>query len=244
MRRQMLHGVLAGLAAGAAFALVLLLVGEGPIGDAVALEEQTAAGPGDAMFGRGAQQAGGALAGLLYGLALGAVFAVAFALLRRRLRVGDDWRAAVGLAGIGFLTLYLVPFLKYPANPPAVGDPETVGPRTVLWLVVLAWSVVATWAGWRAAQVLGDRGLADHVRLPAVATLYMAIVVVGLALLPGSPDPVHAPAGLLWRFRLSSVAGAAAFWAVLGTVFGWLRLSAARRSTPAPSSAPAPVSGR
>jgi len=30
------------------------------------------------------------------------------------------------LAAIMWLTIYIIPFLKYPANPPTVGDPETV----------------------------------------------------------------------------------------------------------------------
>jgi hypothetical protein len=236
MRRYLIHGVLAGLAGGAAFSLVLLFLGEGPIGDAIALEHQR---PGahdhaDAIFGRGAQQAGGALGGVVFGVALGAIFAVAFALLRRRLRAADDWRAAVSLAGIGFVTLYLVPFLKYPANPPAVGDPDTIGQRTVLWLLVLAWSAVATWAGWRAAQVLRQRRVPDHLRFPAVVGLYAAIVACGLALLPASPDEVAVPATLLWRFRLASLAGAAACWTVLGVAFGWLQLAAQRREAASP----------
>ena len=33
------------------------------------------------------------------------------------------------VAGAGFLLLYLVPFLKYPANPPAVGNDATIAQR-------------------------------------------------------------------------------------------------------------------
>ena len=154
-RRLLKQGVLAGMAGGAALALVLRLIGEGPIGRAVALE---GAG-GDEMFGRGTQQLGGMVAAVLYGAALGAVFTVAYAAVRHRLRTTDDWRAAVALAAAGFAGVFLLPFLKYPANPPAVGDPDTIGRRTALYLLAVAWSLVATWGGWRAWRALVARGV-------------------------------------------------------------------------------------
>ncbi len=154
-RRLLKEGVLAGVAGGAALALVLRLIGEGPIGRAVALE-----GPGgDEMFSRGVQQAGGMVAAVLYGAALGAVFTLAYALVRHRLRTPDDWRASVALAAAGFTAVFVLPFLKYPANPPAVGDPDTIGRRTALYLLAVAWSLLATWGGWRAWRALVARGM-------------------------------------------------------------------------------------
>jgi hypothetical protein len=225
VRRHLRDGVVAGLAGGAALALVLLAAGERTISRAIELE-QRARGSGDEMFSRGAQQLGGGLATLIWGLALGAIFAVAYVALRRRLDTPSDWRAAVTLAAVGFTTLVLVPFLKYPANPPGVGEPDTVGRRTALFLVMLGWSLLSTGATWRAARVLARRGLPEHVRVPLVALLYVAMVALGLAALPGSPDRVTVPATLVWRFRLASLAGTAAFWAVCAVTFGWLRVAA------------------
>ena len=228
MRRHLRDGALAGLAGGAALALVLLVLGERTISRAIELEQRAnGGGSGEETFSRGVQQAGGAAAALFWGVALGAIFAVAYVALRRRLDTSSDWRAALSLAAVAFATLILVPFLKYPANPPAVGDPDTVGRRTALFLVMLAWSLLSTGAAWRAARVLKERGLPDHLRMPAVGLLYVGLVAVGLAALPGSPDPVTVPATLIWRFRLASLAGTAAFWAVCGAVFGWLRVAAA-----------------
>jgi predicted cobalt transporter CbtA len=190
-RRLLKEGVVAGVAGGAALALVLRLIGEGPIGRAVALE----GGGHDELFSRGTQQLGGMVAAVVYGAALGAVFALAYALVRHRLRTADDWRASVAVAVAGFAAVFLLPFLKYPANPPAVGDPDTVGRRTALYLVAVAWSLVATWGGWRAWRTLAARGV-----------------------------PVAVPATLIWQFRLATVAGASAFWSVVGMVFGWLRV--------------------
>ena len=228
MRRHLRDGALAGLAGGAALALVLLAVGERAIIRAIELEQRAHGhAAGEETFSRGVQQAGGVAAALIWGVALGAIFAVAYVALRRRMETKSDWRAALTLAGLGFATLILVPFLKYPANPPGVGASDTVGRRTALFLVMLAWSLLSTGAAWRAGRVLGRRGLPEHLRLPAVGLLYVALVTLGLAALPGSPDPVTVPATLIWRFRLASLAGTAAFWAVCGAVFGWLRVAAA-----------------
>jgi len=228
VRRHVRDGALAGLAGGAVLALVLLFAGESTIGQAVTLEQRAHPGAaGGEMFSRGAQQAGGVAAAIVWGLCLGAVFAVAYFILRRHQATPSDWRAAVTLAGVGFLTVNLVPFLKYPGNPPSVGDPATISRRTILYLLMLAWSVVSTAGAWRMARWLDGRGWPDHLRLPAVVGVYATLVVVGWIALPGSPDVVGAPATLVWRFRLASLGGTIAFWAVAGTVFGWLRLSAA-----------------
>lgn len=229
MKRHLRNGLLAGLAGGAALAAVLLTLGEGPIGEAVGLERRAAGGQHDDMFSRGTQQIGGAIGGLIYGLALGAIFAVAYVALRRQLQTSQDWKASLQLAGIAFLTVFAVPFLKYPPNPPAVGSPDTIGRRTALYLVMLAWSLVATWATWLAARAIDRRSVAGHLRPGAVGATYVVLIGLGFALLPGSPDPVNAPATLVWDFRLASLAGAAAYWAVTGTMFGWLCTARSRQ---------------
>jgi len=219
-RRLLKEGVLAGVAGGAALALVLRLIGAGPIGRAVALE---GAG-GDEMFSLGAQQVGGMVAAVLYGAALGAVFTLAYALVRHRMRTTDDWRASVALAATGFAAVFLLPFLRYPANPPAVGDPDTIGRRTALYLVAVGWSLLATWGGWRAWRALVAKGVPTPAAVPATVAVWVVLAAVGLVLLPSNTDPVDAPATLIWQFRLATVAGAAAYWSVVGMVFGWLRV--------------------
>jgi predicted cobalt transporter CbtA len=219
-RRLLKEGVLAGMAGGGALALVLRLIGEGPIGRAVALE----GGGGEEIFSRGTQQLGGMAAAVVYGAALGAVFTVVYAAVRHRLQATDDWRASVALAVAGFAGVFLLPFLKYPANPPAVGDPDTIGRRTALYLLAVAWSLVATWGGWRAWRALRARGMPVHTAAPATLAVWVGLAAAGLVALPSNPDPVNAPATLIWQFRLATLAGAATFWSVVGLVFGWLRV--------------------
>jgi predicted cobalt transporter CbtA len=250
MQRLLKLGALAGLVGGVALALFLRLVGEGPIGRAVALEAARAgaAGAGAAgaagtaheeMFSRATQQVGGMLGAALYGVCAGAILAVVFALVRHRLGSRSDWRRALTVAGAAFVAVSLVPALKYPANPPAVGDPDTINERTLLYLVMIGWSLVALWAGWRLVRWLRVQGRPEHVRLPAAVGLWAALVGLGFVVLPGSPDAVDAPATLVWQFRLASLGGEAVFWAVTGCVLGWLLV----RKAPAPEASEPAGSG-
>ena len=226
MFRYLRHGAVAGIAGGGATALFLLLVAERAIADAIALE-QAAGGGGDALLGRGAQTAGGAVGAVLVGAAMGAVLAVVFAAVRHQLGGRDDFERSLRLAAMGFVTVFLVPFLKYPANPPAVGDQSTAGRRAGLYLVMLAWSVVSAWVGWRLGRWLSSRGRRRSVAGPAAVSAWAALVALGFVVLPGSPDAVTLPATLVWRFRVASAGGQALFWAVTAVVFGWLCLGRA-----------------
>jgi predicted cobalt transporter CbtA len=233
MQRLLKLGALAGLCGGVALALFLRLVGEHWINAAVRLEQsREAAGTAhDEMFSRATQQVGGMIGAAVYGVCMGAVFAVVFALVRHRLAARDDWRRSVTVAAAAFVTLTLVPALKYPANPPAVGNPDTINERTALFVIMIAWSGVALWAAWRLSHWLRGRATPDHVRGPAVLGLWAVIVGFGYAVLPGSPDPVDAPANLIWHFRMASLGGEALFWAVTGCVLGALLM----RRTPSPT---------
>jgi len=219
MGRFVRAGAFAGAIGGLALALFLRLVGEGTIGEAVSLE-RARNGVHHEMFSRGTQQVGGMLGAVVYGVFMGVVFAVILAAVRHRMASRDDVRRARSLAVVGFVTIALVPFLKYPANPPAVGSPDTIGRRTALYLVILAWSIVTTWAAWRLWTWLATRPVSEGLRVAAATALGFAMVALAFVLLPGSPDPVRAPANLIWHFRIASIGGAAVYWFVVGTATG------------------------
>ena len=222
MKRHLVAGSLAGLAAGAASALFMATVGRGPVSEAIDLEESRSAGAGahhEDLFGRGVQEIGGAIGLLVFGLALGIVFAVVLAAVGPRLGATTPLAAAARLGVAGFVTVALVPLLKYPANPPAVGDPDTMDQRTLLYLAAVALSIVLSWAVWRFHR---GAALAAVPRAWAAAALYGAGLAVIFLALPGSPDSVDAPADLVWRFRLASLGGLASAWAVLALVAGTL----------------------
>lgn len=233
------RGVLAGAGAGLAASLVSWVVVEPVIRAALVVEEARAQAGGEhheEVFSRPVQVAGGLLTAVLVGLALGAVFAVVLARTRHRLPARTDFGRSLVLAGAGFGVLALLPALKYPANPPGVGDPATVGTRTLLYLALLASAVLVLLGLAAAAGALDRRGWRPAPRVTAVSALGVAAFVALLALFPTGLDPVPAdiPAELLWRFRLASLAQLATLWAVLGLATGLL-LDAAGRAGRTPA---------
>ncbi len=169
------------------------------------------------------------------GLAVGVLFAVAYAAVHRRDPRALPWPRALAFSAAAFLAVSLLPGLRYPANPPGVGDAGTVGDRQALWL---------------AAVVIGVLGMflvrQVYVRLAArpepvrhIATALTAVAVLAaLFLLPGNPDPVPVDASLLWDFRMLSLASHALLWAVFAAVFGGLGVRSARGAA---TTAPAPA---
>lgn len=217
MNKYVREGVVAGAAGGLAMALFLLLVGERAIGEAIARESQS--GVHEEMFTRGTQQLGGAIGAVLYGALLGALLGMTLAVVRHRLR-GDDWTRSVKVATVAFVTMILVPFVKYPPSPPGVGDPATVGRRTALYLLLLAVSVAATWVAWRSYRALAARGVAPQRAVPLGLGTHLVVVGLAVIMLPQTGDENTLPVDLVWRFRLQSLAGTALLFTVAGLVLG------------------------
>ncbi|MGH2799162.1 MAG: CbtA family protein, partial [Thermoleophilaceae bacterium] len=200
--RGLVCGLLAGLAAGAfAFA-----VGEPGVERAIEIEEQASVGApaGEPLVSRDGQRAGLFLATGLYGLGIGGLYVLAFAAVRGRTAARSDSSLALWLAGALFVAVVLVPFLKYPANPPAVGDPATIGERTQLYVTLIAISLLSLLAGWRIARRAGPL---------AGALVFVVTVAVVAALLPGVNEvPRSFPADLLWDFRVASLGVQLMLW--------------------------------
>ncbi|QES49254.1 hypothetical protein DEJ50_17025 [Streptomyces venezuelae] len=230
VRALLVRGMLAGLAAGALALLVAYFLGEPKVDAAIAIEEAAAAAEGsghdhgeEAPVSRTLQATAGLGTGvLLYGVALGGIAALVFCFALGRIgRFSPRTTAALTTLGL-YVTVTLVPFFKYPANPPAVGDPETAGRRTALYLLMIALSVLLA-AG---AVILGRRlapALGNWNASVAGAVFFIAAVTLSYALLPGIDEiPADFPATLIWQFRLSSLAIQTALWASFGLVFGAL----------------------
>ncbi|MFE5797273.1 CbtA family protein [Streptomyces sp. NPDC056503] len=253
VRGLLVRGMLAGLIAGLFAFAVAYVVGEPPVNGSIAVEEAQAAqgaeaaqgshaGHGAAATGAGEEEEeavgrpvqstfGLATGVLVYGVALGGIAALAFSFVLGRVgRFGPRATAAL-TAAAAFTTVYLVPFLKYPATPPAVGNPDTIGKRTTLFFLMILLSVLlgvaAVIAGRRLAPRLGN----GNATLVAAAGFVVA-TGVAFVFLPANDDAVKPgfPAALLWEFRLASVAVQLVLWAVFGVVFGLLarRLLTAR----------------
>jgi predicted cobalt transporter CbtA len=213
LRRGLAVGAAAGVLAGG-FGLV---VGEPKIERAIAIEQRHAGGHVHAAP-RERERAGLVLATTLYGLCVGGLFACAFAVVRGRVRSASDARLALGLAGALFVVVVLVPFLKYPANPPGVGDPDTIGARTTAYLVLLLAGVLSLVAALRAARAVRGRAAPWIV----AATFAGPVALMMATLPPAQAIPPDVPAGLLWDFRVASLGTQVVLWAALGAGFATL----------------------
>ncbi|GAA4490460.1 hypothetical protein GCM10023094_53840 [Rhodococcus olei] len=175
----------------------------------------------DALVSRDGQRVGLFLATTLAGLALGAIFAVVAHYARRVTDVAGPV-LALTLAGLGWLAIEAVPFFKYPANPPAVGDPDTINQRTWLWLAAVVLGLFAVAVATYVARLVAATGYLS-VRVAAPVLAFLVIVGIGYVAMPGvnevGPD---FPATLLWEFRISSLAIQATLWLALGLGFAFL----------------------
>jgi hypothetical protein len=215
MRNVFTRGAAAGAGAGLLTSVAAYLWLEPVLSRAIALE-----GPsdGEGPVSRETQKLLGMPAGfLLVGLALGLLFAAVYRALPA---VGTAWQRSSALAAGGFVALALIPQLRYPANPPGVGDPETIAGRTGSYLVAVALGVAVVAGSALALRQLRATRLSPALRHTSVAALSVLVVGVGYALLPHSGDAVDAPAALVYDFRIRSLGLLALLYALLGALFG------------------------
>jgi hypothetical protein len=221
--RGMLAGALAGLLA-SGFAWVF---GEPQVDLAISFEEHLRAAAGEApepqLVSRAVQGTAGLVTGiLLYGSDLGGIFSLVFAYAYGRLGPFSPRATAAILAALGFGALILVPQLKYPANPPSVGEPETIAARTELYFTMIMLSVITAVAATSTARQLAHRLGAWNSAMIGGAAYLVVITIAMLILPPVSEVPADFPATTLWSFRLTSLGTEAVLWTALGLLFGVL----------------------
>lgn len=196
------------------------------------------------LFSRTVQADIGMGVGMIaFGIGMGVLFALVYAVCLGRVGGLRPRPLALLVAAAGFVGLYLVPFLRYPANPPAVGEADTIQQRTAAYLAMVVGSVlllgVAVWLGKRLRVRFGTW----NATLLAAAAFAVAIGIL-MALLPSFGQPATAglaaaasetplpltdadgvvrypgfPADVLFYFRLYSVAGQLLLWAAIGLLF-------------------------
>ncbi|MGL4304699.1 MAG: CbtA family protein [Mycobacteriaceae bacterium] len=221
------RGLMAGLLAGLLSGGVAYLIGEQYIDQAITIEKSAAVEHGggahshdDAspLVSREGQKVGLIVANALVGLALGSILATVLNIVRRVTLLPGSALVMVTTC-CGWLAIGLVPFFKYPANPPAVGDPETVTHRTLLWFgtVFLGLSAIgiALLVHSKTKKIVGRM-----IGLTLFGGSFLAVVFLGYVLLPGINEvPEDFPAVLLWKFRISALATQAILWVSLGCIF-------------------------
>jgi predicted cobalt transporter CbtA len=244
----LIRGMLIGIVAGILSFAFLKFVGEPAVDRAIAFETQMdeaknkakadeamAKGmpmpreePEPELVSRPVQAGIGLFTGVtVYNTAFGGFFALAFALAYRRMGDFGPRTTAALLAVSGIVAVYIAPNLKYPANPPSVGDPDTISMRTGLYFAMIALSLAAMIAAWMLRNRLLARFGEWNAALIAGAAYLVVVVLVAFALPGVNEVPEGFPATVLWQFRIASLGAQMIMWTTIGLAFGALTERAA-----------------
>lgn len=239
----LIRGMLTGLIAGLFVFAMAKTMGEPYVERAIALEgtlghshshedaahaqpgmAATAAEPEEPeLFNRETQSGLGLFTGVTaYSTGLGGLFSLVFAFAYGRMGRTSPRKLSALLALCGFIAVVVVPMLKYPANPPAVGDGETIGLRTLLYFSMLFISVTAAVLSVKFVRHFSDKLGSWHAAIFG-GLAFIVVIAMAQGLLPTVNEvPEGFPADLLWNFRIVSLGMQAVLWSILGLLFGEL----------------------
>jgi predicted cobalt transporter CbtA len=220
--------LLSGAIAGTILGIINQVLVEPYIDRAISIETQNAIKGGEVIDPfelreyRIWQKGGEIVAGTILGLSVGALFGIVFLYGRNLLlpHSNSNIRKALVLAGIMWFVLFLVPALKYPSNPPAVGDPETIYYRESLYIGLLAISGFAALGLALLYRKLGIIAENKRNRIIVIPLIYAAIIVGAFIILPPNPDEISAPMDMVQGFRIASAFTMSVFWGLLGLTLG------------------------
>jgi predicted cobalt transporter CbtA len=212
-----------GVIAGIILAFLNLGIVEPTIDKAIALEVQKQVSSGEnvnmseLIDYRYWQKAGAFAGGAIYGAGLASLFGVVFVFARSKLHGKNNKQKAILLAGIMWFILFLMVALKYPANPPAVGDPETIYYRETLYVGYIMISGLAALG--MAVIWIRTRMNSKKIIIPL---MYAAIMVTAYVAMPSNPDKIEISMDLIQTFRILTAITIGVFWGILGIIFGSL----------------------
>jgi len=216
LRRTLLAGLIAGLAAGA-FATALQSLRVTPLILTAEVYESAAPAHEHNAVDAAWEPADGLertaftlLANVVIGCGFGLLLAGGFAWREAVTGQGVSARAGLMWGLAGFATFSLAPSLGLPPAPPGSLEADLAA-RQTWWLL----TVFATGVG---------LGLAVYARTWVLRAA--SVPIVALPHIWGAPfaagGAASVPAELATQFALASIVTAGVFWAVLGTVDGWL----------------------
>ncbi|CCM75323.1 CbtA family protein [Rhizobium mesoamericanum] len=223
----LLRGMLAGLIAGVLVFAFAHTFGEPFVNQAIAFEEATAQAAGETgepeIVSRATQAGLGLFTGVIaYSVAVGGLFAIVFAFVQGRFsNLGARGTSAV-IAIAAFIAVVVVPSIKYPANPPAVGNSDTIGVRTELFFLMIVVSIAALVAAIALARRLTPRLGVWNAAIAAGLAYVVFIGLVQYLLPPINEVPENFSAMVLWHFRTTSIGMHVILWGALGLIFGAL----------------------
>jgi hypothetical protein len=250
MEKQIIgRGLLAGAVAGVLAFVFAKIFLEPVIGRAIDFEDGTAAAhqamemaagghshaEGGELFSRGIQSTIGMGFGVvLFSIAMSALFAVVFAVAYGRVGNVSARVLSVLVAAGMLISLWIVPALKYPPNPPATSDDATIFQRSLLYLLMVGLSAILMVAAVYLARQLAPRLGAWNATLVGGAAYLVAVFVVMLILptISETPGPIVDGAGTIvfpgfpavdmYEFRLYTFSTQLIIWTTIGLVFAAL----------------------
>ena len=242
---SVIAGIIAGLLAGGFYNLFQVPVME----RAIALEGERAASVTPSVAGEedastdvslGVQRIGMVFGTTIFGAILGLFFSVGFVLLHRAAPGWPVVWVALTVGALGFWSLSLFPFIKYPLNPPGVGDEATLVARQFGQTLFILLSAVAVGVALDAFRRINQNIMelaSRRIWYGGVLGVYAILALIMAFVFPGNPDPVSVPIDLLELFRALTMAGQFLMWALLaaGVTVALLwhqRSEAARATTP------------
>jgi predicted cobalt transporter CbtA len=223
----LLRGMLVGIVAAVIAFGFAKTFGEPQVDRAIAFEKQVDQAKGEPpaheIVSRQTQAGLGLFTGVVvYGAALGGLFSLVFSFVYGRVGGLDPRSTAALLALAGFISIVLIPGIKYPANPPSVGNPDTIGSRTALFFTMIIISVATLVLAISLARGLVIRLGGWNAVLLGAATYLVIVAIVQYALPEINEVPDDFSAVVLWRFRVASLGIHIVLWTTIGLLFGAL----------------------
>ena len=160
------------------------------------------------------QKSGQIIAGMILGTSFGALFGIIYSMIRNSLPRKNDIGNILILAGAMWFTLFVIPFLKYPTNPPTVGEEETVALRGILYILFISMSGIAAMIFYKIFRILKNK------KRNISFIGYAVFIILIFFIMPDNPDVITAPEELLNQFRIGAFISTSIFWLVLGIIFG------------------------
>jgi hypothetical protein len=218
--------LISGFSAGIVHGLVNLVIIEPYLDKAISIENQNRFASGEIKntsefwqeFNkyRAWQKEGSVISGGILGLATGALFGVVFAYSRHGLPGKYDVQKSLILGGIMWFTIFFIPFLKYPSNPPTVGDSNTIVFRSIIYVLFIALSGLGALAF---AKLY--RKIPQNTKF-IIPFGYAGYVIIVFLLMPQNPDKIIAPVDLVNGFRMASLCTMTVYWVVNALILGLL----------------------
>jgi predicted cobalt transporter CbtA len=216
--------LLSGAIAGTILGLANLAFVEPYLDKAIGIEVQNAISQGEHVdpaehvnyrfWQKGGEIVAGTILGMSYGALLGIVFVFA-----RKIIAGSNLKKALVIAGVLWLVVFMIPALKYPANPPTVGDPDTINYRESLFISFI---LISGFTALGLAIVYSKWNAKSSLKFVTISVIYAVVMIGAFIAVPPNPDKVTAPIDLVNGFRIISMSTITMFWIILGVIFGLL----------------------